>query len=153
MRRHPRRQRAIEGLGHALEDIELVIVTHQHIDHLGLVSLMAARSGADVAAIDVAVRVIEDYTLVLPGHGDPFTDHHGLSTRRLDLHRRSAEKIHHLIEQRPNSAYEIAGAVGQRRGHAGLPDAVRGARPPRHADRRGRACEVAREGLSVFEAY
>jgi glyoxylase-like metal-dependent hydrolase (beta-lactamase superfamily II) len=55
-------QRGITGLGHALEDIELVILTHQHIDHLGLVSLVAARSGADVAAIDVAVPFIENYS-------------------------------------------------------------------------------------------
>ena len=56
-------QRGIEGLGHALEDIGLVIITHQHIDHLGLVSLVAARSGADVAAIDVAVPVVERYSV------------------------------------------------------------------------------------------
>jgi glyoxylase-like metal-dependent hydrolase (beta-lactamase superfamily II) len=55
-------QRGIAGLGHSLEDIELVIVTHQHIDHLGLVSLVAAHSGADVAAIDAAVPFIESYS-------------------------------------------------------------------------------------------
>jgi glyoxylase-like metal-dependent hydrolase (beta-lactamase superfamily II) len=49
-------------LGHSLEDIELVILTHQHIDHLGLVSLVAERSGADVAAIDVAVPFVENYS-------------------------------------------------------------------------------------------
>ena len=52
-------QRGIEGLGHALEEIELVVLTHQHIDHLGLVSLVAARSGADVAAIEAAVPFVE----------------------------------------------------------------------------------------------
>jgi glyoxylase-like metal-dependent hydrolase (beta-lactamase superfamily II) len=56
-------QRGIEGLGHALEDIELVILTHQHIDHLGLVSLVAARSGAEVAAIDAAVPFVENFSL------------------------------------------------------------------------------------------
>ena len=49
-------------LGHSLEDIELVILTHQHIDHLGLVSLVAARSGAEVAAIDVAVPFVENFS-------------------------------------------------------------------------------------------
>jgi len=48
-------------LGHSLEEIELVILTHQHIDHLGLVSIVAERSGADVAAIDVAVPFVENY--------------------------------------------------------------------------------------------
>jgi glyoxylase-like metal-dependent hydrolase (beta-lactamase superfamily II) len=233
-------QRGIAGLGHALEDIELVIVTHQHIDHLGLVSLVAAHSGADVAAIDVAVPFVESFSLeaqadddfardvmlrhgiaedvvaalqsvsrafrawgarvevnrplrdgealrlrdrtlyvhhrpghsptdtvfhdrerriliaadhllghissnplitrpregsgerpqalvqyldslaatremdvelVLPGHGDPITDHRTLIDQRFALHRRRAAKIHRLLEERPRSAYEIAQAL------------------------------------------
>jgi glyoxylase-like metal-dependent hydrolase (beta-lactamase superfamily II) len=55
-------QRGIERLGHGLEDIELVIITHQHIDHLGLVSLVASRSGAEVAAIEAAVPYVTDYS-------------------------------------------------------------------------------------------
>jgi glyoxylase-like metal-dependent hydrolase (beta-lactamase superfamily II) len=55
-------QRGIAALGHQLEDIELVILTHQHIDHLGLVSLVAAHSGAEVAAIDVAVPFVENFS-------------------------------------------------------------------------------------------
>jgi glyoxylase-like metal-dependent hydrolase (beta-lactamase superfamily II) len=47
--------------GHSIEDLELVILTHQHIDHLGLVEIIAARSGADVAAIDVAVPFMESF--------------------------------------------------------------------------------------------
>ena len=233
-------QRGIEGLGHALEDIDLVILTHQHIDHLGLVSLVSARSGAEVAAIDAAVPFVENFSaenqaddefasevmlrhgipedvvaalqsvslafrawgaradvtrplrdgeplalrdrtlhvhhrpghspsdtvfhdrerrmliaadhllahvssnplltrprdgsgerpqalvqyldslaatremdvdLVLPGHGDPITDHRGLIDQRFALHRRRADKIHRLIEERPRSAYEIAQAL------------------------------------------
>jgi glyoxylase-like metal-dependent hydrolase (beta-lactamase superfamily II) len=52
----------VAALGHALEDIELVIVTHQHIDHLGLVALVAQRSGAEVAAIDVLVPYVENFS-------------------------------------------------------------------------------------------
>ena len=52
----------ISALGHSLEDIDLVILTHQHIDHLGLVGLVAAKSGADVAAIDAAVPFVERFT-------------------------------------------------------------------------------------------
>jgi glyoxylase-like metal-dependent hydrolase (beta-lactamase superfamily II) len=55
-------QRGIAGLGHRLEDIELVIVTHQHIDHLGLVSLVASHSGADVAALDVAIPFMANFS-------------------------------------------------------------------------------------------
>jgi glyoxylase-like metal-dependent hydrolase (beta-lactamase superfamily II) len=47
--------------GHSIEDLELVILTHQHIDHLGLVEIIAARSGADVAAIDAAVPLMERF--------------------------------------------------------------------------------------------
>ena len=54
-------QQGLERLGHTLEDIELVILTHQHIDHLGLVSLVAQHSGAEVAAIDAAVPFVERY--------------------------------------------------------------------------------------------
>ena len=55
-------QRALEAHGKAIEDLELVIVTHQHIDHIGLVDIVATRSGAEVAAIDAAVPFISDYS-------------------------------------------------------------------------------------------
>src|SRR4051812_47890508 len=54
--------RGVAALGHSLEDIELVILTHQHIDHLGLVGIVASRSGAEVAAIDAAVPFVENYS-------------------------------------------------------------------------------------------
>jgi glyoxylase-like metal-dependent hydrolase (beta-lactamase superfamily II) len=47
--------------GYSIEDLGLVILTHQHIDHLGLVEIIASRSGAGVAAIDVAVPLIESF--------------------------------------------------------------------------------------------
>ncbi len=233
-------QRGLEALGHSLESIELIVITHQHIDHLGLVSLVASRSGAEVAALDLAVPHVEGYAdeaeadddfasrvmlrhgipedivsalqsvsrafrawgsradvtrvlhdgeaielrgrslrvlhrpghsptdtvflderrrmliaadhllahissnplltrprdgssgrpkalvayidslqrtreldleLVLPGHGDPITDHRALIDERLVLHRRRAEKLHRLIAERPRSAYELAQAL------------------------------------------
>jgi glyoxylase-like metal-dependent hydrolase (beta-lactamase superfamily II) len=55
-------QRGMAELGHRLEDVELVVLTHPHIDHLGLVSLVARHAGADVAALDVAVPYIENYS-------------------------------------------------------------------------------------------
>ena len=45
-------EQALATRGHAVEDIELLIVTHQHIDHFGLASILARRSGAEVAALD-----------------------------------------------------------------------------------------------------
>jgi glyoxylase-like metal-dependent hydrolase (beta-lactamase superfamily II) len=225
--------------GHSIEDIGLVILTHQHIDHLGLVGIVAAHSGAEVAAIDAAVRFVEHYSeeaaaddefstqimlrhgipgdvvdalkavsaafrawgakakvsrvlhdgdtielrdralevsyrpghsptdtifldgdrriliaadhllkhissnplisrlpgqserpqslviyldslrktremdvdLVLPGHGDAFSDHRDLIDQRFALHERRAEKLHGLVEERPRTAYELAQAM------------------------------------------
>src|SRR5438270_2022036 len=37
-----------------VEDIELVIPTHHHLDHTGLIATIVARSGARVAALDRA---------------------------------------------------------------------------------------------------
>ena len=275
-------QRGIAALGHSLEDIELVILTHQHIDHLGLVSLVASRSGAEVAALDVAVRFVENFSaeaqadddfatemmlrhgipedvvtalgsvsrafrawgsrakvdrvlrdgeelrlrdrtlavhhrpghsptdtvfhdrerkiliaadhllghissnplltrppdgstdrpqalvqylaslektremdvkLVLPGHGEPITDHRSLIDERFALHRRRADKIHRLIAERPRSAYEIAqtlwGNIAVTQAYLTLSEVLG------HVDlllNAGRVRELERDGLSVFEA-
>jgi glyoxylase-like metal-dependent hydrolase (beta-lactamase superfamily II) len=40
--------------GHSIEDLEQLIVTHQHIDHLGLAEIVVQRSGARVAALGIA---------------------------------------------------------------------------------------------------
>jgi glyoxylase-like metal-dependent hydrolase (beta-lactamase superfamily II) len=45
-------EQALASHGHAIEDIELLVVTHQHIDHFGLAAVLARRSGAEVAALD-----------------------------------------------------------------------------------------------------
>ena len=54
-------QHQLAERGHSIEDLELVVLTHQHIDHIGLAEIIAARSGADVAAIDVAVNFLENF--------------------------------------------------------------------------------------------
>lgn len=55
-------QRQLGEHGHALADIELVVITHQHIDHLGLVDIVASHSGAQVATIDKLVHFVEHYS-------------------------------------------------------------------------------------------
>jgi glyoxylase-like metal-dependent hydrolase (beta-lactamase superfamily II) len=47
--------------GHSIDDLELVIVTHQHIDHLGLVEIVAEHSGAEVAAIGAAAERLANF--------------------------------------------------------------------------------------------
>jgi glyoxylase-like metal-dependent hydrolase (beta-lactamase superfamily II) len=54
-------ERQLEALGHRIEDLELVIITHQHIDHLGLVDIIAKRSGAEVAALDLLAPFVENF--------------------------------------------------------------------------------------------
>jgi glyoxylase-like metal-dependent hydrolase (beta-lactamase superfamily II) len=273
--------RGIAALGHALEDIELVLLTHQHIDHLGLVSLVASRSGAEVAAIDAAVPYVENFSseaqadddfaldimlrhgipedvaaalqsvsqafrgwgapvqvtrtlrdgeplalrdrtlhvhhrpghsptdtvfhdrqrkvliaadhllahvssnplitrprdgsrerpqalvqyldslsatrameveMVLPGHGEPITHHRDLIDQRFALHRRRADKIQRLLEERSRSAYEIAqalwGNIAVTQAYLTLSEVLG------HLDlltNAGRAREVMRQGRSLFE--
>jgi glyoxylase-like metal-dependent hydrolase (beta-lactamase superfamily II) len=47
--------------GHSIDDLELVIVTHQHIDHIGLVEIIVEHSGAQVAALGGAARVLANF--------------------------------------------------------------------------------------------
>jgi glyoxylase-like metal-dependent hydrolase (beta-lactamase superfamily II) len=54
-------ERQLEALGHRIDDIGLVIITHQHIDHLGLVDIVAKRAGAEVAALDRLAPFVENY--------------------------------------------------------------------------------------------
>jgi glyoxylase-like metal-dependent hydrolase (beta-lactamase superfamily II) len=44
-------EQALAARGHAIEDLELLVITHQHIDHFGLAAILARRSGAQVAAL------------------------------------------------------------------------------------------------------
>ena len=54
-------QNQLSELGHSIDDIELVILTHQHIDHVGLVEIIVEHSGAQVAALDKAVRRLANF--------------------------------------------------------------------------------------------
>lgn len=230
-------QRQLAEAGYAVEDLELIVITHQHLDHLGLVEILASNSGAEVAAIEVVVPFVANYdsdaerddefagalmlrygipedlvialrsvsrsfrgwgaaaqvtrpladgerlvlrgrafevqlrpghspsdtlfwdserrillcgdhlishissnpllsrpldgsdgrpralvtylrslartraldaAIVLPGHGEPITDHVTLIDERFALHRRRAERLRRLIERRPRTAYELA---------------------------------------------
>jgi glyoxylase-like metal-dependent hydrolase (beta-lactamase superfamily II) len=94
-----------------------------------------------------------DVELVLPGHGEPITDHSSLIDERFALHRRRADKIHRLIAERPRSAYEIAqtlwGNIAVTQAYLTLSEVLG------HVDlllNAGRVRELERDGLSVFEA-
>lgn len=55
-------EQAITGHGHRIEDLGLIIVSHQHIDHMGLVDILVRRSGAEVAAIEPLGPWLADYS-------------------------------------------------------------------------------------------
>ena len=54
-------EQALAARGHAIEEIELLVITHQHIDHFGLASILARRSGAEVAALDGLAPYLGDF--------------------------------------------------------------------------------------------
>jgi glyoxylase-like metal-dependent hydrolase (beta-lactamase superfamily II) len=54
-------EQALAERGHAVEDIELLVVTHQHMDHFGLSSILARRSGAEVAALESLAPFLAGY--------------------------------------------------------------------------------------------
>ncbi|MGI9557812.1 MAG: MBL fold metallo-hydrolase [Solirubrobacterales bacterium] len=55
-------EQGLDALGHGIEDLELIVLTHQHMDHTGLVEILVQRSGAEVAAIDVLVGYLAGFT-------------------------------------------------------------------------------------------
>jgi len=94
-----------------------------------------------------------DVDLVLPGHGEPVTDHRGVIDERFALHRRRADKIHRLLAERPRTAYEVAqalwGNIAVTQAYLTLSEVLG------HVDlllNDGRVREINRDGLSVFEA-
>lgn len=54
-------ERQLQAHGYSISDIELVVLTHQHMDHLGLVGIVADRAQAAVATIDAAVDFVQNY--------------------------------------------------------------------------------------------
>jgi glyoxylase-like metal-dependent hydrolase (beta-lactamase superfamily II) len=47
--------------GHAIEDIGLVLLTHNHTDHIGLAEIIVEHSGAEVAALGIAAERLAAY--------------------------------------------------------------------------------------------
>jgi glyoxylase-like metal-dependent hydrolase (beta-lactamase superfamily II) len=54
-------EQGLHALGHAIEDLELIVITHQHMDHLGLLEILARRSGAEVAALDLLAPYLANF--------------------------------------------------------------------------------------------
>ena len=91
--------------------------------------------------------------LVLPGHGDPITDHAVLIDERFRMHERRARKMLRMLEDGPLSGYEVAlrmwGNVAVTQAYLTLSEVLG------HVDlllRDGLVVEVERDGLARFEA-
>jgi len=54
-------EQALAAHGRRIEDIELLVVSHQHMDHFGLASILARRAGAEVAAIGPLAPYLANY--------------------------------------------------------------------------------------------
>jgi glyoxylase-like metal-dependent hydrolase (beta-lactamase superfamily II) len=52
---------ALAGHGRRVEDLELIVITHQHMDHEGLAQILARRSRAQVAALDRLAPLLERF--------------------------------------------------------------------------------------------
>src|SRR5262249_14210309 len=55
-------ERALAAHGRRIEDLELIVLTHQHSDHTGLLEILARRSGAEVAALDLLAPYLADFS-------------------------------------------------------------------------------------------
>jgi glyoxylase-like metal-dependent hydrolase (beta-lactamase superfamily II) len=55
-------ERALAEHGRAIEDLQLIVITHQHMDHVGLLEILARRSGAEVAAFHLLGPYLENFS-------------------------------------------------------------------------------------------
>jgi glyoxylase-like metal-dependent hydrolase (beta-lactamase superfamily II) len=77
---------ALNTLGRKLDDVERVIVTHQHIDHGGQAQTVVDRSGAELCALDGLVEWLGTYPASLEAEDE-------LAARMLRRHGASEEAL------------------------------------------------------------
>ena len=59
--------------GRKVEDLERIVLTHQHIDHIGLADILKERSGAEVCALDRLAPWLASYAERMDG-GDRYAE-------------------------------------------------------------------------------
>jgi glyoxylase-like metal-dependent hydrolase (beta-lactamase superfamily II) len=103
---YDRERRSLIGGDHLLKHISSNPLMTRPTDGSG------ERPQALVTYIESMRRTREmEVSTVLPGHGEPITDHRALIDERLSMHERRAGKIHRLISERPRTAHELAQAL------------------------------------------
>jgi glyoxylase-like metal-dependent hydrolase (beta-lactamase superfamily II) len=54
-------EQGLAAHGRSIEELKLIVITHQHMDHLGLLEILARRSGAEVAALDLLAPYLANF--------------------------------------------------------------------------------------------
>jgi glyoxylase-like metal-dependent hydrolase (beta-lactamase superfamily II) len=54
-------ERALADHGRRIEELGMIVITHQHMDHIGLLEILARRSGAEVAALELLGPYLADF--------------------------------------------------------------------------------------------
>jgi glyoxylase-like metal-dependent hydrolase (beta-lactamase superfamily II) len=54
-------ERALAAHGRTIEELQLIVLTHQHMDHIGLLEILARRSGAEVAALAILAPYLASF--------------------------------------------------------------------------------------------
>jgi glyoxylase-like metal-dependent hydrolase (beta-lactamase superfamily II) len=60
-------ERGLAAHGKRIEDLELIVITHQHLDHIGLLEILVRRSGAEVAALDLLAPYLATFSESMDG--------------------------------------------------------------------------------------
>jgi glyoxylase-like metal-dependent hydrolase (beta-lactamase superfamily II) len=63
-------ERGLAAHGYRVEDLELIVLSHQHADHLGLAEILVERSGARVACLDLLADFLGELPRVLREEDD-----------------------------------------------------------------------------------
>jgi glyoxylase-like metal-dependent hydrolase (beta-lactamase superfamily II) len=54
-------EQALAVHGRTIEELELIVITHQHMDHIGLLEILERRSGGEVAAIELLAPYLANF--------------------------------------------------------------------------------------------
>lgn len=114
-----RLEAACAALGRRVEEIEQVVITHHHVDHVGLAAEVVRRSGARVAALGLVADYLGDYdahverdvafaAVALECHGFPPDVAHETGAR-LGREARWAAGVHVDRRLAPGDVVEIGG--------------------------------------------
>lgn len=67
-------ERGLQARGHRLEDLERIVLTHQHMDHIGLIQLVADRAGAEVLGFAPLQPLLREYETFMEADVEFSTD-------------------------------------------------------------------------------